>query len=228
MPRMLYDLCTADRGVRLSPPCWLAKFALLHKGLDFETTPLGFTEKDQLPDPDYGLFPILDDGGEIVKDSGKIVAYLDDRYPDNPFFKNASDRASAIFYQAFLGSQLFPALAPLMFIRVHNTLSDADKTYFRETREKRFGTTLEALAENKQLPGQVEAALKTLAAPLAEFPFYGGDAPNMNDYIIASPFMWKHSLTSETLYETPEEIAVWFERILDLFDGYARKAPRAA
>jgi len=228
MTRKLYDLCAADRNVRFSPPCWLIKFVLMHKGLDFESVPLRFTEKSQLPDPDYGLFPILNDGGEIVRDSAKIAQHLDQKYPENPLFKSEGERAAAAFYQSFLGTHLLSALAPLLFIRVHNTLSDDDKKYFRESREARYGVTLEALVENKDLPSKAEAALSVLAAPLENFEFFGGDAPNLSDYIIASPFMWQRSITNETLYETPKAIADWFDRILDLHNGYARKAPQAA
>ncbi len=228
MARKLYDLCTADRDVRLSPPCWVAKFALMHKGLDFETVPLGFTEKDKLPDPEYGRFPILDDDGDIVRDSMTIVSYLEEKHPEKPLFETNHAQASASFYQAFLGAHLFPALAPLMFIRVHDALNDDNKAYFRESREKRFGVTLEALAAQDGLSEKTEAALATLAAPLSDHAFYGGDSPNLCDYVVAGPFMWKHALTDEHLFETPNEIAAWFERILDLFDGYARKAPRAA
>lgn len=227
MTRKLYDLCSASPTVRFSRPCWLAKFALLHKQLEFDTVPLRFTEKENYPDPEYGLLPVLDDDGEIVRDSAEIIAYLDKKYPENPFFNSEGERAAADFVNAFLGAHLFSALAPFMFIRVHKVLAPEDQVYFRETREKRFGVTLEALAADEALPGKITAALTTLGAPLQKHDFFGGEKPNMIDYQVASPLMWKRSITTEELYETPDTVAAWFERILDLYDGYCRKAASA-
>jgi len=43
----LYDLVAQDDR-RPSPFCWRVKFALAHKGLDWTTVPVGFTEKDKI------------------------------------------------------------------------------------------------------------------------------------------------------------------------------------
>lgn len=43
MTRFLYDLTLAEDG-RASPFCWRAKYALAHKGLEFEDRPVAFTE----------------------------------------------------------------------------------------------------------------------------------------------------------------------------------------
>ncbi|MEL7486041.1 MAG: glutathione S-transferase N-terminal domain-containing protein [Pseudomonadota bacterium] len=227
--RKLYDLCTADADVRLSPPCWLVKFALKHKGLDFETVPLRFTDKDRHPDPDYGLFPVLEEeDGSLVRDSAAIIAYLEEAYPDNPLWRTDGERAASAVIQGVVGGHVFPPLIRPMFLRVHNTLAPADQAYFRETREARIGMTLEDFAADQTSGPKIEAALKTLSAPLEAHAFFGGAAPNISDYIVAAPLMWQRTTTSDALYETPAPLAVWFERILDLYDGFGRSAPRAA
>ena len=226
--RTLYDLCTADPNVRMSPPCWLAKFALLHKGLEFETTPLRFTEKANHPDPDYGLLPVLDDHGSLVRDSAEIITYLEKKYPDNPLWRSDAERAASQFYQAFLGAHIYPPLVRMLFLRVHNALAPEDQAYFRKTREERIGVSLEEFAEDAAAPGELTKALETLSSPLTAHSFFGGAAPNLSDYIVAAPMMWKRSVTSEDLFVTPPALAAWFERVLDLFDGHARKSPRAA
>lgn len=228
MTLKLYDLALADPDVRMSPPCWLAKFALLHKGLEFETIPLRFAEKDNYPDKDHGKLPILADDDEIICDSANIVAYLDKKFSGKPFASTAAARAAADFYQAWLGANLYPGLVGLMFVRVHAAAHEDDKAYFRDTREKRIGKTLEEFAATPGLKEQIEAALQTLSAPLVRHKFLGGDEPNISDYTVMSPFMWQCCVTSETLYETPQAVAAWQERMLDLFDGYGRKAKTAA
>ena len=228
MTLKLYDLALADPAVRISPPCWLAKFALLHKGLQFETVPLRFTDKENYPDRDHGKLPILKDDDEIICDSANIVAHLDKKHKEKPFAATAAERAAADFYQAWLGANLYSGLAPIMFVRVHAAAHDADKAYFRKSREERLGKTLEELAATPGLKDQVEAALQTLSAPLVRHKFLGGDEPNISDYTVMSPFMWQRTVTSETLYETPQAVAAWQERMLDLFDGYGREAKRSA
>lgn len=228
MALKLYDLALADPDVRMSPPCWLVKFALLHKGLEFETIPLRFTDKENYPDPDHGKLPILKDGEEIICDSANIIVHLEKTYDGAPFTATDAERAATDFHQAWLGANLYPALGPMMFVRVHAAAHEADKAYFRKTREERLGKTLEELAATPGLKDNIEAALQTLSAPLVRHKYLGGNAPNISDYKIFSPFMWQHCVTSEKLYETPQAVAAWQERMLDLFDGYGRRAKRAA
>ena len=77
----LYDLAGQDERFRFSPFCWRVKMALAHKKISYETVPWRFSEKDQLPQPNVGLVPVLDDGGIVVTDSWKIALYLDEKYP---------------------------------------------------------------------------------------------------------------------------------------------------
>ncbi len=228
MSLKLYDLALADIDVRPSPYCWLVKFGLLHKGLEFQTAPLRFTEKHRYPDPEHAKLPILEDGEEIICESASILAYLEKTYGGKPLAATAGERAATEFYQAWLGASLYPSLGPMIYARVHAAAHDDDKAYFRETREKRFGKTLEELAAAPGLKVKTERALQTLAAPLVRHKFLGGDEPNISDYIVFSPFMWQRTVTSDALYDAPQPVTAWQERMLDLFDGYARQAKRAA
>lgn len=228
MTLQLHDLALADIEVRPSPFCWLAKFGLLHKGLDFETVPQRFAEKENYPDPDHARVPILKDGDEIICDSANIIAHLDKTRPENPLTASPGERAAVEFYRAWLSAHFYPAIAPKIIPIVHAHAHEDDKDYFRKTREERFGKTLEELGATPGLKEKAEPALATLAAPLARHRFLGGDDPNLCDYIIMSAFMWQYVMTDETLYEAPQAVAAWRERMLDLFDGYARKTKRAA
>jgi len=227
MTFQLYDLALADIEARPSPFCWIAKFALLHKGLDFETVPLRFAEKENYPDPEHARVPILKDGEEIICDSANIIAHLEKTQPDRALTASAGERAAAQFYRAWLNANFLPAIAPKIIPRVHARVHADDKDYFRKTREERFGKTLEELVATPGLKEKAEAALATLAAPLARYRFLGGDEPNLCDYIVMSAFMWQYVMTDEALYEAPQAVAAWRERMLDLFDGYGRRTKRA-
>ncbi len=223
----LYDLALADSDVRPSPFCWLAKFALLHKGVEFETVPVPFADKSVYPDPEHARVPILETGEEIVTDSARIVAWLEKNVPGAPFTETDAERAAVDFYQAWMGAQIFPSLAPMLFLRIWANARDDDKDYFRTTREERVGKTLEEFATTPGVKDNIEKALPTLAAPLARHKFLGGETANLADYQVMGVFMWQRSVTLEPLYETPQAVGAWQERMLDLFDGYARKAKTA-
>lgn len=226
MSRLLYDLALADDNVRPSPFCWIVKFALLHKALQFETRPVPFADKSKYPDPEYGMVPVLVDNGEMVKDSGAIVQWLDRKYPQNPLVSSKAERAAADFYSAWLGANLYPALRPYLTVRLHAAASEVDKSYFRTTREARFGVALEELATRFRSEA-VEAALGVLAAPLLNNRYLGGATPNLCDYLVMGPFMWQRAVTTSDFYKAPEPVLQWRERMLDHFGGYARSAKSA-
>lgn len=228
MTRILHDLALADEEVRPSPFCWLVKFALLHKGLKFETRPVGFADKSKYPDPDYGKVPVLVDDGMMVKDSAVILEHLERKYRDRPLAATPGERASAAFYGAWLGASVYPALGPLIMLRLLAAASPDDRSYFRTTREARFGKTLEQYADAPDAPKRMEAAMATLAAPLAVHDFLGGREANLCDYVVMSPLMWQRSVVAADLYETPKPVALWRERMLDLSGGYARSAKSAS
>ena len=68
MPITLYDLAGAEADRRFSPVCWRTRMALAHKGLDVETVPWCFTEKDRLPQPNAGRVPVIVDSDRVVHD----------------------------------------------------------------------------------------------------------------------------------------------------------------
>lgn len=228
MTLVLYDLCMADPDLRPSPFCWIAKFALLHKGLKFETRPLRFAEKANYPDPDHGKVPILKDDDQIICDSANIIAHLEKHYPADSLTTTAGERAAAEFCGAWAIAELYPALAPMIVPRIYPLVHESDREYFRQTREERFGRPLHELSATPVLLEKIESALQTLAAPLARHQFLGGGRPNLSDYLVMAPFMWQRIVTDAAPYETPQAVNAWQERMLDLFDGYARKAKRAA
>lgn len=225
--RILYEIGLADDAVRPSPYCWLIKFALLHKSLKFETKAVPFADKSVYPDPAYGKAPVLVDDGVMVKDSPVILDHLDRKYRDRPLVASPAEKSAAAFYGAWLGASVYPALGPLIMLKLLAAATPADQDYIRTTREARFGKTLEEYADAPDAPARMTAALSVLAAPLQATDFLGGRTANLADYVVMAPFMWQRATTLVTLYETPKPVADWQERMLDLFGGYARAAKSA-
>ena len=44
--RELFELCGADPELVFSPYCWRVRLALAHKGLDWQSRPIRFTDKE--------------------------------------------------------------------------------------------------------------------------------------------------------------------------------------
>lgn len=149
MTRKLYSLCGADRARPFSPHVWKTKMSLAHKGLDFDVVPIGFTEIPVVEDGATSLVPLLRDGERLVKDSFEIALYLEQNYPDRPsLFAGEGAMAIARFVEGWSQTTLHPAITRIIIRDIHDRLDPVDQAYFRESREKRFGTSLEAVAES--------------------------------------------------------------------------------
>src|SRR6201988_732112 len=95
----LYDLAGAEEDRRFSPYCWRIKMALKHKGLDFETTPGRFTEKDALAPYKSATVPVLVDGDRGLGESWDIAVYLEEAYPSRPaLFEGEASKVLSFFF----------------------------------------------------------------------------------------------------------------------------------
>lgn len=76
--------------------------ALLHKGLDVETIPWRFTEKDMIAFSGQEHVPVLVDGDTVVSDSFAIALHLEETYPDRPsLFGGSAGLSLARFVNVF-------------------------------------------------------------------------------------------------------------------------------
>lgn len=223
----MYDLCGAEAERRFSPFCWRAKMALAHKGLAVETVPWRFTEKDKLPQPNAGRVPVIIDGDRTVHDSSAIADYLDERYPDRPsLYGGAVGRGLARFAQNWTETVVHLGAIRLVLLDIHRHLGPADQAYFRADREKRFNATLEDVVRDREarLPA-FRASLDPLRRTVERQNFVSGDAPAYADYIVFGAFQWARAVSDFELLAADDPVRAWRSRILDLFDGLARRAP---
>jgi glutathione S-transferase len=56
-------------------------------------------------------------------------------------------------------------------------------------------------------------------------PYLGGEKPNYADYIVFGPFQWARVVSPFKLIAEGDPVHAWRERLLDAFDGMARKSP---
>ena len=226
----LYDLAGADDDRRFSPYCWRVKLALAHKGLAVETIPWRFVEKDRIAASGQGRVPVLVDGEKWITDSWVIACHLEDAYPDRPsLFGGAAGRALTRFYVGWADGILQPAILRFVVRDIVDHLHAKDRAYFRKSREERLGKSLEEVVREreKQLPS-FRALLAPLRTVLKEQPFLGGASPLQADYIVFGGFQWARTISGFPLLDKDDAVYAWRERVLDLYDGLARRAPAEA
>ncbi len=216
MAMILHDLvATGDR--RFSPYCWRTKLALAHKGLEYETRPVRFTDIDALSagGPRLSL-PTLDDGETRVVDSWEIAEHLERSYPDSSSLF-PTGREVARFVQGWTNSVLNVAVIKVVLMAVYDALDEENQAYFRESREKRFGVKLESVVADR--PGALKAlrqALQPMRDVLAAQPFLSGVGPAYADYIPAGAFLWAEAVGETGLLEPGDPVAHWLNRTISV------------
>ena len=144
MALILYDLAGAESARRFSPYCWRIRLALEHKGLSVETIPWRFTDKDVIAFSGQGRVPVLVDSGKAVVGSWEIANHLEQTNPEPPgLFRGRGGKAFARFMELWTDTVLMPGLMPLIIVDLFNHLHEKDREYFRSSRERKLGMSLE-------------------------------------------------------------------------------------
>ncbi|CCD97979.1 putative glutathione S-transferase (GST) [Bradyrhizobium sp. STM 3809] len=223
----LFELVGTDPGRPFSPFCWRTRMALAHKGLTADSIPWRFTEKSAIAAHGSEKVPVMLDGERAVADSWTIATYLEDSYPDRPsLFGGAGGRAMARFMNAWGDIAVVGGIFPLIIADIPTNLAAEDAAYFRASREARFGKSLEEImAPRDQAVTGFRRSLEPLRQTLKTQPFIGGDAPDYADYIVFGGFQWARVVSPFKLLEESDSVYAWRERLLDAFDGLARKSP---
>ena len=223
MARQIYELLGADDR-RFSPYCWRARLALAHKQLETEYVPVGFTEKDKIAFSGQAQVPVLVDGASTICDSWDIACYLDATYADAPtLFGGAVGRATAWFVSCWNETEVFPPLFQLLAADIHAHVRPEDQAYFRESREKRLGQSLEQCAE--QAPNYLEpfrSSLRPARHVLKHQAFLCGTSPAYADYVLFGTFQWARGVSPLAVIEINDPLHAWRDRMLDLFAGLGR------
>ena len=227
MALKLYELVGADQSRPFSPFCWRTRMALAHKGLGAETIPWCFTEKEAIAPHRSDKVPVLLDDDKSVADSWVIANYLEDHYPDRPsLFGGEGGRAVGRMINWWGDVTVVGGMFPLIVADIPSHLKPVDAAYFRQTREARFGKPLEEVvaARDTSVEG-FRRALDPLRLTLRTQPFLGGEAPNYADYIVFGAFQWARVVSPFKLLAENDPVYAWREKLLDAFDGMARKSP---
>ena len=224
---VLHDLCGADPDRRFSPYCWRVRMALAHKNLPHEARPWRFTDRAAIADTGADKVPVLRDGGRIVAESWDILDYLERTYPDRPtLFGGEGGRELSRFVEAWCNAVQIVGLVGLIVSDIPQWLAPADREYFLRTREARFGRPLAAVTAGREdRVAAFRESLLPLRIALRGRDFLHGAAPGAADFIAFGGFQWARCVSAFPVLASDDPVAAWRGRLLDAFDGLARRAP---
>jgi glutathione S-transferase len=215
-------------GRRFSLFSWRAKLALKHKGLAFESQPVLLSDKAAIAFSGGKTVPVIRDGDSVVRDSWKIAEYLEHKYPAQPLFGGDAALGLAQTFNTWVDRSLVASIFPVVAPDVLARADPGDETHVRTTFEKLLGRTLEETrAARADHLKRFERALEPMQAALKRQPFVCGAAPAYGDYILFSLFQWARIASPHEVLAGDSPLAAWREKMLDLFDGYARDAKTA-
>jgi glutathione S-transferase len=227
MSLILFDLAAADPEIRFSPHCWKTRMALAHKGLEAEFRPWRFTDKEAISASGQGAVPVLVHNGQTIADSWRIAEYLDAAFPGQPsLFDGIAEKALCQFINHWADVTLTPGIARLLLKDIYASIAECDRGYFRKTREKRFGQSIEEVSADREM-GVISfrRQLEPLRKCLANRPYLSGAYPLYADYCVFGFFMWARCISSFELLEADDVLNGWRERLLDAYGGLGRSAP---
>lgn len=208
---------------------WRARMALKHKGLEFESVPVRMSDKAAIAFSGGKTVPVIKDEDTVVRDSWKIAEYLESRYADAPpLFGGEIGRGVSAAFNTWVDRAVVPAMLPVIAADIHERVDPDDEAYFRQTMEKVLKTTLE---ESRARRDAAVLSLGRVLAPMQETckrqPFLSGANAAYADYILFSVFQWARVMSPQELLGPEDPLCRWRERILELFDGFARNVPTA-
>ena len=223
MAIILYDLVGVDDR-RFSPNTWRSRLALAHKGLAADIRPTRFLDIPGICGGDQKTVPVIEDGDAIIGDSWAIAEHLEDTYPDRPsLFGGPAGRALSRTFQNWVLCEVYAKIAPLVVADICDHLDEEDRAYFRQSREARFGMSLEDVQAGRE--DKIEPFRKSLhpaRMTLRAQPFMGGDTPLYADYVLFAALLWPRVISPFQILKPDDPVYDWFERCLDLHDGLAR------
>jgi glutathione S-transferase len=217
-----------ENGRSASPFVWRVRYALAHKGLEFESVRLGFTEIPGRFEGKFKTVPVLECGDTTMAESWDIVEHLDRQFPERPaLFSSPAELATVRLVDSWFTTEVMRRMFRVYVKDLHDCIRPADREYFRSSRERNMkGATLETFtADRAALLPVIRSALNPLRTHLTKSAWIGGGSPNFADYIVFSAFQWVASCSTLPLLAADDPLRDYLDRGFGLYGGIGREAP---
>lgn len=223
----LYEL-EGKNERRYSLFSWRTRMALRHKGLAFETRPVRLSDKAAIEFSGGKTVPVIKDNDTVVRDSWKIAEHLENSYKAAPLFGGAIGHGVTQAFNTWVDRAVVPAMLQVIAADIHERVDADDEDYFRQTMEKVLRMTLEESRTRRETSlQQLGRVLAPIGSAFKRQAYMAGASPAYADYILFSVFQWARVMSPQELLAPEDPLCQWRERMLDLFDGFARNVPAA-
>ena len=202
--------------------------SLNHKGLykKVKRIQVKFSDKSPISYKGFNTVPVLEDCVTWVGESLEIAKYLDYAYSDKPllFGTNENIQLTSLI-NLYIDSKILGILARIIVADVYKIIQPEDKIYFRKTREKLLNKSLEEIEKDssKYIP-LFQKELNPFRKILRDNDYFTGKKPMYCDYMLFGFFMWARNTSKKKLIEKNDPLWHWRKRMLNLFDGFAKKS----
>lgn len=224
-----YELCGAQSDVCFSPFVWRIKLMLAHKAIPHEIETVTFTDKSALAGSGIKTVPVIKHDGKWVAESLDVARYLEDNFSGNPLFETPLAEEQSVIINNWVDRNIVMPMFPMIVTDIYEALDEANKEYFRATREPRLGgRKIEDMRAGRD---ELRAAFKVNFGPLESIlqnnEYLSGKTPAFADYCVMGSLMWPHIISNFDPIVESAELRAWRDRMFDQFDGLAKNAPRA-
>jgi glutathione S-transferase len=134
-----------------SPFVWMIKFAPRHKGIAYESVPVGFfgirhIGRGLVEPGTLKTLPMVEYAGRSVFESWVIAEWLDETFPDHPRLFSSRPELAMVNFDKWFGTAVLPPMFRSCVYQIFEHVRPEEQDYFRTTRERMFGSVLEMVA----------------------------------------------------------------------------------
>jgi len=220
--RVLYQLV-------LSPYCTKVRWGLEWKRLDYDAVEIDpFTRKEPRNASGQGKVPVLEDGGTVIADSTRILAYLEEAYPDRGLIpRQPAARASVLALEDWADEVFIPDLIAFKIFSADNprrmvvrTAKHHPPSFLMKLqvlvgpavvrslgRSRRHGRSL------SQLRSDYERHLDLLDSMASGRPYLTGEGPTVFDAAVWGGLWSMKGMAGEELLGPRLNLSGWFRRM---------------
>ncbi|KAG2178862.1 hypothetical protein INT43_001708 [Umbelopsis isabellina] len=221
----LYDLKgtrSPDDKLSWSPNTWKARYLLNIKDLDYHSEYLHFLEipdtvRKLVPDTAFPTVPcITDTNGQTIQDSRKIALYIDEKHPTPSVFQGGV--GVHFFFENWIMNGLSRRIFQLSVMKMFPLMDEEAQHYYRQSREKMLGTSLENIAgEPEEHIGAINNDLAEIDKILEDYDYVTGDKVGWADIVLASMLklaqITRPDVFESRLINQHSNIKHWWERM---------------